>query len=200
MISGRTKRKWGFAIHSDCTDTIQQISQNPTELFASLYDEYFEKVNRYLRYRIGDYWDADDVTAIVFTKAYEACSRDGISEHFGPWIFRIAHNAYVDFLRKKGRAFYSSQELPNDLTTGVWQTEEDFMQREHTRTLQDMLIQLPEEYRDVISMKYIAELRISEISEVLERTEGATKTLLYRAMRKLRSMYEQLEGREQDEK
>lgn len=199
LLSGRKKRGWGGVEQDGNVDKENKIPQDPSELFALLYDEHFDKVNRYLRYRIGNYWDADDVTAIVFTKAFEACRRDGISEHFGPWVFRIAHNSYIDYLRKKGRSLTVDQELNGELSDGKWQTEEEILTKENARTLHEMLAQLPDEYRDVVTMKYIAELKISEIAEVLDKTEGAVKTLLYRAIRKLRGFYEEAERREQDE-
>ncbi|GAX91889.1 RNA polymerase sigma factor [Effusibacillus lacus] len=198
MFSGRKKR-WASTGKEEGIVEANQLPPDPSEQFASLYDEYFDKVNRYLRYRIGNYWDADDVTAVVFTKAFEACRRDGVSGHFGPWIFRVAQNAYVDYLRKKGRTLTADQELDGEISDGKWQTEEALMVNENTRTLHQMLEQLPDEYRDVVSMKYIAELKISEIATVLDKSEGAVKTLLYRAIRKLREMYEDEERRERDE-
>ncbi|MFC4769225.1 RNA polymerase sigma factor [Effusibacillus consociatus] len=199
MFSGGKKRGWGFARKKEEMGNAKETPQDPSELFTSLYDQYFDKVNRYLRYRIGNLWDADDVTAVVFTKAYEACKRDGISEHFGPWIFRVAQNAYVDYLRKRGRSLTVDQELHAEISDDSWQTEEEVMIQENTRTLHEMLAQLPDEYRDVVSLKYIAELKISEIADVLDKTEGAVKTLLYRAIRKLRGIYEEAERRERDE-
>lgn len=199
MFSGGKKRGTGLAENTDPDKRDRHVHPVTSERFAALYDEYFDKVNRYLRYRIGNYWDADDVTTLVFTKAYEACMRGGITEHFGPWIFRVAQNAYIDYLRKKGRSLIDGQELNSDLSDGIWQTEEEIVSKENVRTLHEMLAQLPDEYRDVVSMKYVAELKISEIAVVLDKTEGAVKTLLYRAIRKLRGMYEELERRERHE-
>jgi RNA polymerase sigma factor (sigma-70 family) len=199
LLTGKKRFGWGFGSNKEETHGQRVIPQDPALLFASYYDEYFEKVNRYLRYRIGNYWDADDVTAAVFTKAFESCRRDGMADHFGPWIFRIAHNAYVDYLRKKGRAKMSVQELDINLSDGIWQTEAEVMAQENVRILHERLSLLPEDYRDVVTMKYIAELKTSEIAQVLDKSEGAVKTLLYRAVRKLRSIYEEAERREWNE-
>ncbi|BCJ85851.1 RNA polymerase sigma factor [Effusibacillus dendaii] len=188
MFSGVTKRGWGIR-KAEQADTTDRSRQEATELFASLYDEYFNKVNRYLRYRIGNYWDADDVTATVFSKSFEACRQKGIPEHFGPWIFRVAHNAYVDYLRTNGRSVKADQEMHDQLSDGVWETEEKVIAKENVQMLDQMLRQLPDEYRDAVLMKYIADLKICEIAVVLEKSEGAVKTLLYRAMQKLRQSY-----------
>lgn len=158
--------------------------------FEEMYDEYFDKVNRYLRYRARNHWDADDLTTTVFLKAFENLDQYRQQRSFGSWIFRIAHNTYVDYLRKKreypmgeGQDF-----LEMEIDTSFEQPEAQTISKERIQELHELLHQLPIDQRDVLTLRYFGELKIAEVAEVLGKTESAVKMLSYRGIQKLRQM------------
>ncbi|ACV62631.1 RNA polymerase, sigma-24 subunit, ECF subfamily [Desulfofarcimen acetoxidans DSM 771] len=156
--------------------------------FEELYDRHFAAVNRYLRYRVVSIWDADDLTAIVFMKAMEKYHQFTGSGSFISWLFRITHNTMVDYFKMK-------KDIPSDLSY-VMRTdsitnepEEITLYGEEVALLRELILKLPGEQRDVLSLRYAGELRFKQIGEVLGKHEGAVRTIHHRALKQLRSMF-----------
>lgn len=158
--------------------------------FTELYDEFFDRVNRYLRYRVHSTWDADDLTTTVFLKALEKFDQYSRTSPFASWIFRIAHNAYVDFFRKNRELPVDQDELLGAETDDTWQPERQALTNEEIRLLQDRLGLLNQDQRDVLTLRYFADLKISQVAEVLGKTESSVKMISYRAIQQLQKMYE----------
>ncbi|GAB6157142.1 sigma-70 family RNA polymerase sigma factor [Desulfotomaculum varum] len=156
--------------------------------FAELYDRYFEPVNRYLRYRVDNTWDADDLTTAVFMKALENFGKYRADGPFAAWIFRIAHNVYVDYMR--GRREYATQDVMLELAAGSDDSPEAaVLQGEEVARLRQLLKDLAPDYRDVVALRYAGDLRFSQIAEVLGKTESAVRMLHHRALKQLRQKY-----------
>lgn len=162
--------------------------------FAELYDRYFDAVNRYLRYRLNSSWDADDLTAAVFLKALENFHKYRGDAPFAVWLFRIAHNAYVDYLRGCRERVFSADEMAS-LGAVLSGPEEELLRNEEVRQLKDMLWRLSPEQRDVVSLRYAGELKFSQIALVLGKSEPAVRMIHYRTLRALRTDYSSHEER-----
>lgn len=163
-----------------------------TDEFVLVYDKYFDQVNRYLRYRVSNTWDADDLTAQVFTKAFEKFDQCRKRERIGAWIFQIAHNTYVDYLRKR------REHLPLDelVISGAHAElpEEIALASEEIAELKLCLEQLTQEQRDVILLKYFGDLQYRQIGEVLGKNNSTVKTMAFRAIHKLRDLWQKHKG------
>lgn len=169
------------------------------QLFEQYYDEYFDKVNRYLRYRAKNHWDADDLTTQVFIKAFENLNQCNNAQSFGAWIFRIAHNTFIDYVRKKKELpMGESQDFMTHVATTDELPENQLLFNEMTNELHGCLLKLPADQRDVVMLRYFGDLKIAEIAEVLQKTESSIKMLSYRGIRNLRSRWE--EGVHHEEK
>ena len=172
---------------------IKEIIKHEQMDFVQVYDTYFDQINRYLRYRVSNTWDADDLTAQVFTKAFEHFDQCRQRERIGAWIFQIAHNTYVDYLRKR------KEHLPLDehiLQTNTWaQPEDTALACEEVEELKKCLQELSQEQRDVLLLRYFGDLKYNQIALVLNKKDATVKTVGFRAMQKLRSLWKQ-NGRE----
>ncbi|MGI6647841.1 MAG: RNA polymerase sigma factor [Bacillota bacterium] len=163
--------------------------------FADVYDQHFDAVNRYLRYRVENPWDADDLTAAVFLKVLENWHRFRGEAPWAVWIFRIAHNLYIDYLRGRQGKVFSPKEL-HHLGGGGSGPEEKMLQGEEAQRLRAMLAQLAPEQRDVISLRYAGELKYGQIAAVLNKSEPAVRMIHHRALKALRAEYQKdSEGR-----
>lgn len=164
--------------------------------FSELYDEYFDRVNRYLRCRVYNPWDADDLTTTVFLKALEKFDQYSRSSPFAAWIFRIAHNTFIDFVRKNREIPYDRDELLISEQDDTWQPEQYTLSQEQIRQLKTCLDQLTPDQRDVLTLRYFADLKISQVAAVLGKTESSVKMISYRGMQQLQKLFD---GGESDE-
>ena len=90
-----------YQVHDD-ESLVQRAKQYDEEAFAELYEKYFDKIYRYVALKVGDRMEAEDITQQVFLKAIKSISSfkwKGFP--FSSWLFRIAHNQVVDYLRKR---------------------------------------------------------------------------------------------------
>lgn len=163
------------------------------DFFEDLYDQYFERVNRYLRYRVTSVWDADDLTAAVFTRAFEKRHLFRGEAPVAVWLFRIAHNIFVDYIRIKGRLTLSEPENSAQAAQSG-QPEEELLRLEELRQLRKHFEKLAPDYRDVISLRYAGELRFSQIARVLDRTEAAVRMIHHRALKAIKKKLCEEEG------
>ncbi|GED29176.1 MULTISPECIES: RNA polymerase sigma factor [Brevibacillus] len=162
--------------------------------FTELYDEYFDRVNRYLRCRVQNPWDADDLTTVVFLKALEKFEQYSRTSPFASWIFRIAHNTFVDFVRKNRELPVDQEDLLGAEQDDTWQPERQALTKEEIRLLRDRLDLLSQDQKDVLMLRYFADLKIAQVAEVLGKTESSIKMISYRGLQKLQKMYEKGES------
>jgi len=157
------------------------------DAFAELYDEYLDKVYRYIQYRVNNMHLAEDLTSSVFEKAlanFEKYSSDKAS--FSTWIFAIARNTVIDYYRVDGKRHTVPVEEAADKPSGDLSPEEEFEKKEEVRRLRTCLAQLPDEEQEIIRLKFGAELNNRQIAKILGMSESNVGTRLYRAVKKLR--------------
>ncbi len=156
--------------------------------FGQLYDRYVQALFRYLYSRIGSLPEAEDVTSQTFLAALEGFARYRHNGHFAAWLFTIARGKAADYFRQQ------EKQVPLDKAHQV-QIESDLLQHiirtERAQALARLIDVLPENKRELIRLRYVAELRFREIASILGRNEEAVKKSLYRLLTRLQR---QLEG------
>ncbi|MBI2832234.1 MAG: sigma-70 family RNA polymerase sigma factor [Chloroflexi bacterium] len=164
---------------------VRRAQERDEEAFAKLYEAYFDKIYRYVVIRIGDSAEAEDMTQQVFLKALKSISSfkwRGVP--FSAWLFRIAHNQVVDYLRKKSkRPTVSIHDLPIASSDNPEQTAELNIE---VQQLAEATKQLTEAQRQVISLRFAAGLSIAEVAKAMRKSEGAVKALQHSAILALR--------------
>ena len=158
--------------------------------FAALYTCHLDAIYRYTYYRTGDVQDAEDLTESVFIKAWDALPNfqpKGCS--FKNWLYRIAHNAVVDHHRRQKRVTFevlSSENLPPDLEQET--ALDAVILLEESASLAAAIRRLPEEYQQVIILRFIEGLGHAEIARILEKTEVACRGIQFRALATLNKL------------
>ena len=160
-------------------------TERPSEsMLASLYDEYYDRIARYAYVRIGNRDDSQDLASEVFLKALN--SLKSYKERGVPmqaWLFRIAHNLVVDYLRQKKVKMVSVDALnlvdDND-PAGIAEIKIEF--ERVTKTME----KLTEEQREVIRLRFFGGLTSREAGKVLNKSDGAVREMQRAAMEKLR--------------
>jgi len=169
--------------------TFERAKALDTRALESIYDEYSEKIYRYIYHRVGDPDVAEDLTALTFTKMLEAIhSGKGWRTSFSGWLYRIAHNIIVDYYRQKGRAQHVSLEAGLPLraeNADPFQAAARSLQQE---ALREAINQLTPEQAHVIVMRFLEGYSIAEVAEAMGKSEGAVKALQFRAVERLRRL------------
>ncbi len=163
---------------------VRRAQQQDSEAFAQLYENYFDKIYRYVVLKIGNKIEAEDVTQQVFVKALRSISLfKWRGWPFSAWLYRIAHNQTVDYLRKKAR-----QAVPLDVSRAVSDSNPE-MAAQRKMDIEQLLLatkQLTKAQQEVISLRFTSELSTAEVAKIMGKSQGAVKALQHSAIVALR--------------
>jgi len=169
----------------DEENLVRRAKQRDQEAFAQLYEGYFDKIYRYVAIRIGDRMEAEDITQQVFLNAIKAISSfrwRGIP--FSAWLFRIAHNQVVDYLRRKAKR--PAIPLDESLVASDYDPQLIAGQKLDIERLHSATGKLTPAQQEVISLRFAGELSIAQVARIMGRSEGAVKALQHSAIVALR--------------
>lgn len=170
---------------------VAQARQEPAA-FGVLYERYVERVYAYIYHRVGNLQDTEDLTARTFYRALDKLDTyEDRGLPFSAWLFRIAHNLVANWHRDRGRRrFLSLDRLWSHSKEGDT-PEEQLEQAETHDALWTAINRLPKERRDLLLYKFSSRLSNLEIGQMMNKSEGAIKSLYFRTLSALRK---ELEG------
>ncbi len=165
--------------------------------FEQLIDQFQAEIFRMVYYRTRSRMDAEDLSQEIFMQAYKHIHRLQDPERFRAWLFTIASNRVRDFQRRKRfLSFFgmADAEAPPDTLERQVHSDpgslERLVQREFWSELQRLAVQLSRWEREVFFLRFLDELSLREIAQVLKKSESAVKTHLYRALEKFKKSRE----------
>ena len=153
--------------------------------FGMIFDHYHEAVYRFIASRVHRPSDAEDLTQLVFVKALEALPRyESRGVPFGGWLFRLARNAVIDFVRTRHE--HAELETVAERAHGDAGPDEIAVIRQELDAVGAALATLTEEQREAISLRFFAGLSAREAAEAMGKQEGTVRGLQFRAIGALR--------------
>jgi RNA polymerase sigma-70 factor, ECF subfamily len=155
--------------------------------FTELYRAHLRDVYSYSYYRIGNHHDAEDLTEQTFLQAYrhfERAQRESNGRPLRPWLIRIAHNLAANYYRDRSRRPVTQLEDAAVLTA-LHGTEEMVEEREEVKEVLEGVSRLPDDRREALIMRFALGMDNREIARAMDRSEGATKVLIHRAIKQL---------------
>jgi RNA polymerase sigma-70 factor, ECF subfamily len=173
-------------------DEMALVARAKAELdaFADIYDHYFPRVYNYVRYRVHDAQTADDLTALVFERAWSNLKRyQPKSASFGAWLFGIARNAISDHYRR-GRETLPLDDMV-DQPGDEPMPEDEAARSESNSRLLAAVARLNERERELIALKFGAGLTNVEIAHMHGLRENNVAVILHRAMQHLKVWIEE---------
>ena len=164
----------------------QERMRNEAQL-AELYEEYYDRITRYAYVHIGDRNDAEDIAGETFLRALKTL--DSYQERGVPmqaWLFKIAHNLIVDYLRKKTKIKIQAIDISpladdEDPTVMV----EKKVQLEKVKKA---MINLTDDQREVIGLRFLGGMTSREVAQVMNKNDGAVREMQRAAIEKLRNI------------
>lgn len=167
---------------------VELTLEGQQEAYAILVKRY-EKQIFSLAYRLGgDYTESRDLAQEVFLRVYQELRSFDTKRKFFPWFYRVAHNTCINGLKRLPKAALALDEIQDFAETpeqAEFSPELSFEQQETVSALKKAIIQLPEQFRIPILLKYIEGLSYKEISQQMDLPVSTIETRLYRGRQML---------------
>ena len=159
--------------------------QGDHEKFTRLYDAYVERIYRYVYFRVDDDSLAEDITSQVFLKVWEKLDTYKAGQSpFMAWIYRIAHNAVIDYYRTKKTVIPLRSASAVELSHSD-ETDEKLDSQIQSQKLREALRELTKDQQQVLILKFVSGFSTTEIAKQLRKREGAIRALQMRALQGL---------------
>jgi RNA polymerase sigma-70 factor, ECF subfamily len=164
--------------------------------FSALYKAHLRDVYSYAYYRVGNHHDAEDLTEQTFLQAYrhfERAQRESQGRPLRPWLIRIAHNLAANYYRDRSRRPQTAID-DADTLAATHTTEALVQDRDDLARILESVQRLPDDRREALIMRFALDMDNREIARALDRSDGATKVLIHRAIRQLEEIVREAEG------
>ncbi len=175
---------------------IDRVLKGDVDAFGILVKRYEKQIVNYIFRMIGDYQDALELSQEVFLKAYLALKTYRSEYSFSTWLYRIAKNRTIDFIRKRKLSTVSIEGQgdedsvkPQYEDAGL-KPDEVFEKKRKEKLVGKAVSKLPLEYREVIIMYHVDGLKYEEIAEILDLPIGTVKNRIFRARKILKEILE----------
>jgi RNA polymerase sigma-70 factor (ECF subfamily) len=177
---------------SELTDEelVLRVQHGQTQWFAFLVERYEAKMERYAKRFLFGYDDIQDVVQDIFIKAYTNIQSFDTKRRFSPWIYRIAHNEFINTIRKKGTehiTFFDADTLFPQATKEEEQRE--LHAEEMKKALEMGLDKIDIKYREPLVLYYYEEIDYQEISEILHVPISTVGVRLKRGKEALKKVF-----------
>ena len=172
----------------------RKVQDGDIDKFGVLMERYQAKLSRYGRKFLSNSDNIEDVVQDVFIKTYENIKSFDSSQRFSPWIYRIAHNTYINTIKKNSLnplylfdfdTLVSHTVIENPIE---WESE----QKEMKKIVDKGLAEIEPKYREILILYYLEELSYKEISDILHIPIGTVGVRIMRAKEILKETYNKL--------
>lgn len=172
---------------------LARLKNKDKNAFLKAYDLYSGTIYQFILFKVGNSEDAKDLTSAVFLKSWQyALQQNAIEEKtVKALLYKIARNTVIDFYRKnKAQTQISLDDPGNEID--IADDTQDILKNLQTASdmslVEKALLELKDDYRDVIIMRYIQEMSATEISDIIGKPKGGTRVLIFRALKALKEI------------
>ena len=173
---------------------IKEVLKGDQNAFAEIVELFQDKLFRVCFRMLGNRHEAEDIAQEAFVRAYINIHTFDTKRKFSTWIYRIATNLCIDRIRKKKPDYFLDAEVAGTEGLNMYSQiasteelpEEEVLKMEMQDRVQYEISRLPDKYRAVIVLKYMEDLPLQEISDILEMPLGTVKTRIHRGREALR--------------
>ena len=164
---------------------VDQAQQGDREALEELYLIHFDRIYSYLHMSVGNRHDAEDLTTQTFLKMLESVGKfRWRSAPFSAWLFRIAHNLAMDHFRAN-RRWQPEEDVPEPEPDEVTSAETGALESIGRRSMLELIEDLSPEQQQVLTLKFVFNFPNADVAKILDKTEGAIKSLQHRALASL---------------
>lgn len=166
------------------TQIIASVLSGNTDEYRYLVERYHQGLRYYLQGMLGDAEVADDIAQETFIRAYEKLSQYKPQFAFSTWLYRIGSNMALQYMKKKKPTSIEDfvEVIPDDKPSAG----EEFDKTSERKRVRQAVMNLSDDYRQVVTLYYWQGMSYEQIADVLERPIGTIRTWLHRAKEDLR--------------
>lgn len=175
----------------DDSELIKVIITQNKEAYRELFRRYEKKLFSYVYHMVKNREETEDLIQEVFVKTYRNIDKFDVDRKFSSWIYRIAHNETINFLKRKNkRQLISWDDVATTKDKLEMNSSEDFINdvwahKEISAEVDEALKKLPEKYRKVLFLRYFSEYSYDKIALIIHKPINTVGTLINRAKKKL---------------
>jgi len=169
-------------------DLVKRATAGDQRAYAELMGRYRDAIYYMLLKMVNNASDAEDLTVEAFGKAFKNIQQYAPNYAFSTWLFKIATNNCIDFIRKKKVTHISldhtneeHERATREVVSSAPDPEESLMNDQKIKMMRSLVSKLKPRYRKLIELRYFNELSYEEIAEELELPIGTVKAQLFRA-------------------
>jgi len=159
------------------------------EQFSQIYDQYIDKIYRFVYLKVSSPEIAEDITSKVFIKGWEAFN--GIGEHIknpGAFLYQIARNAVVDHYRERGRTNSVSVDASPEIADPGESAQNKAILSADVSIVKKAIQKLKKEHQDVIIWHYLEDMPIADIAKLVDKPAGTVRVMLHRGLKDLQDI------------
>jgi RNA polymerase sigma-70 factor (ECF subfamily) len=161
---------------------VERAQAGERDALEELYLIHFDRIYSYLHMTVGNRHDAEDLTTQTFLKMLESIGRfRWQAAPFSAWLFRIAHNLSMDHFRAN-RRWQPEEEVPEPPDSEERSAEDEAMQSIGRQSMLQLIDTLSPEQQQVLTLKFVFNFPNGDVATILDKTEGAIKSLQHRAL------------------
>lgn len=159
---------------------------NPREQFSLIYDQYIEKIYRFVYLKVSSEVIAEDLTSKVFLNGWQAYQEGQNIKNPGAFLYQIARNMVVDHYREKAK----TKTVSMDNVAEVFDPRTDIHQKAVLNAdidlIKSAILKLKKDYQDVLIFYYLEDMPAEQISELLGKPAGTVRVMIHRGLEALR--------------
>ena len=162
------------------------------EQFGEIYDQYIEKIYRFVYLKVNSEEVAQDIVSKVFTKGWEAFKDKPDSiQNPSAFLYQIARNSVIDHYRERGRSkMVSSEVLPEIVDMGTNLQDKAILSADIGK-LRQSILKLKKDHQDVLIWHYLEDMPVPKIAELVNKPAGTVRVMIHRGLKDLKDIIQE---------
>lgn len=161
---------------------------NIKEQFSQIYDQYIDKIYRFVYLKVNSPQIAEDITSKVFMKGWESYKNQKEIVNPGAFLYQIARNAVVDYYREKGRTKIVSADFSHQIADPGTSAQDKAILSADIDSLKSAILKLKKDYQDILIWHYLDDMPIDQIAKTLKKPSGTVRVMLHRGLKDLKNI------------
>ncbi|MEK7664583.1 MAG: RNA polymerase sigma factor [Patescibacteria group bacterium] len=164
---------------------------NTREQFSNIYDQYIEKIYRFVYLKVNSQEIAEDITSKVFLKGWGAYMDKKEIRNPGAFLYQIAGNMVIDHYREKGRTkIVSAENIPQAIDPGA-NLQDMAILSSDVNAVKVAMQKLKKDYQDIIMWHYLDDMPIAEVAKIMDKPAGTIRVMLHRGLKELKDIIQE---------